>query len=190
MRSGRETTQPNLPDLEYRATGLTPVYLEGALQRVIAGPIRVVAPAPAERPAFDEPAPASVQASAEPAVHAVLDPFSVYAKEASLKYTIGGGELGMRRERIRVDQAEAVPREGFDGSAWPRRHLATSSRRSPSPWRWTRTVNVPVEMSPCRAPEARTLGRGRLPRAPGRHLQGAFAGREAGGVLRRVPGGT
>ena len=33
LRSGRETTQPNLVDLEYWATGLTPVYLEGALER-------------------------------------------------------------------------------------------------------------------------------------------------------------
>jgi len=29
----RETTQPNLPDLEYWASGLSPVYLEGALER-------------------------------------------------------------------------------------------------------------------------------------------------------------
>jgi hypothetical protein len=28
LRSGRETTQPNLTDLEYWAQGLTPVYLE------------------------------------------------------------------------------------------------------------------------------------------------------------------
>ena len=31
LRSARETTQPNLADLKYWATGLTPVYLEGAL---------------------------------------------------------------------------------------------------------------------------------------------------------------
>jgi hypothetical protein len=80
VRSGRETTQPNLTDLEYWATGLTPVYLEGALKRALAGPTRVVSPAPAETPAFDGPAPAWVPAAAEPAFHAVLDPFSVYAK--------------------------------------------------------------------------------------------------------------
>ena len=34
-RSGRETTQPNLTDLEYWAQGLTPVYLEGALRRAL-----------------------------------------------------------------------------------------------------------------------------------------------------------
>jgi hypothetical protein len=35
LRSGTETTQPNLVDLEYWATGLTPIYLEGALQRTL-----------------------------------------------------------------------------------------------------------------------------------------------------------
>ena len=33
LRSPRETTQPNRTDAEYWAGGLTPVYLEGALQR-------------------------------------------------------------------------------------------------------------------------------------------------------------
>jgi hypothetical protein len=33
LRSARETTQPKLVDLEYWATGLTPVYLEGARER-------------------------------------------------------------------------------------------------------------------------------------------------------------
>jgi hypothetical protein len=84
VRSGRETTQPNLADLEYWATGLTPVYLEGALKRALAGPTRVVSPAPVEAPAFDGPAPACVPASAEPELHAVLDPFSVYAKGEDL----------------------------------------------------------------------------------------------------------
>jgi hypothetical protein len=81
VRSGRDTTQPNLTDLEYWATGLTSVYLDGALKRALAGPIRVVSPAAMETPAFDGPAPAWLPASAEPpAFHAVLDPFSVYAK--------------------------------------------------------------------------------------------------------------
>jgi hypothetical protein len=38
LRSGRETTQPNLTDLEYWAQGLTPVYLEGALRRALEPP--------------------------------------------------------------------------------------------------------------------------------------------------------
>lgn len=36
LRSPRETTQPNRVDTEYWATGLTPVYLEGALARALA----------------------------------------------------------------------------------------------------------------------------------------------------------
>src|SRR5262245_31442555 len=35
IRSGRETTQPNRTDVEYWATGLTTVYLQGALQRAL-----------------------------------------------------------------------------------------------------------------------------------------------------------
>ncbi len=79
LRSARETTQPNLTDLEYWATGLTPVYLEGALERTLAGPTRAPTPRPVERPAYDRPAPARVAAS-EVVSHPVLDPFSVYAK--------------------------------------------------------------------------------------------------------------
>jgi len=33
VRTERETTQPNRADLEYWATGISPVYLEGALRR-------------------------------------------------------------------------------------------------------------------------------------------------------------
>ncbi len=35
VRTGRETTQPNRTDTAYWATGLTPVYLEGALERAL-----------------------------------------------------------------------------------------------------------------------------------------------------------
>jgi hypothetical protein len=76
----RLPTQPNLTDLEYWATGLTAVYLEGALERTLAGPTRLTSPAPVETPAFDGPAPAWVPASADPTSHPVLDPFSVHAK--------------------------------------------------------------------------------------------------------------
>jgi hypothetical protein len=33
LRTGRETTQPNLAALEYWADGLEPIYFEGALAR-------------------------------------------------------------------------------------------------------------------------------------------------------------
>ena len=66
LRSGRETTQPNKTDAEYWASGLTTIYLEGALARALSPPPRkVVLP----HAAFDGPA---------PAVDAILDPFSVF----------------------------------------------------------------------------------------------------------------
>ena len=35
VTTGQETTQPNLTDLQYWATGLEKIYLEGALQRAL-----------------------------------------------------------------------------------------------------------------------------------------------------------
>jgi len=55
IRSARETTQPNRQDTMYWATGLTPVYLEGALRRALRPIVRPVAP-PLEPPHFDDPA--------------------------------------------------------------------------------------------------------------------------------------
>jgi hypothetical protein len=71
----RETTQPNLVDLEYWATGLTPVYLEGALERALTPPPAVAAP---------------LSAPKGPAPESVLNPFSVYAKgEGLLRRQLG-----------------------------------------------------------------------------------------------------
>jgi hypothetical protein len=82
LRSRRETTQPNHTDVAYWATGLTPVYLEGALERTLRpGPV-IIEPRPPLEPAFDEPAPPEGDATA--AGEAVLDPFSTYAKGESL----------------------------------------------------------------------------------------------------------
>jgi hypothetical protein len=81
VRSGRETTQPNRKDVEYWATGLTAVYLEGALRRALhplARPhAREVPP-----PVFDGPA-SQADATAPPA-EGVLNPFSVYRKGETL----------------------------------------------------------------------------------------------------------
>ena len=87
LRSGRETTQPNRVDTEYWATGLTPVYLEGALRRALATPLTVVV-APPQPSVFATPAPrpAAVETTAE----SVLDPFAVYEKgEALLRRQLG-----------------------------------------------------------------------------------------------------
>lgn len=83
IRSSRETTQPNREDTSYWATGLTPIYLEGALDRAL-NPLTKMPPAPPPEPVFDRPAPDI--ATPPPANEAVLNPFSVYRKgEAVLR---------------------------------------------------------------------------------------------------------
>ena len=80
VRSSRETTQPNRTDTEYWATGLTYIYLEGALRRALNRPVRPLAK-PVNPPLFDGPAEAfTVSETTE----SVLDPFSVYRKGEAL----------------------------------------------------------------------------------------------------------
>lgn len=81
LRSGRETTQPNRTDAKYWATGLTAVYLEGALRRAERPVVRTIAVPPVP-PYFDEPARPFVVDGAT--TEAVLDPFSVYQKGEAL----------------------------------------------------------------------------------------------------------
>jgi hypothetical protein len=83
IRSGRETTQPNRKDMLYWATGLTPVYLEGALERALK-PV-VVRTVTRDEPAFDGPAPiVHTEGKPNPEHEAVLNPFSVYEKGEAL----------------------------------------------------------------------------------------------------------
>ena len=87
LRSGRETTQPNRTDAEYWATGLSQVYLEGALRRALETPPTILV-APPQPSVFSGPAPrpAPTEATAE----SVLDPFAVYEKgEALLRRQLG-----------------------------------------------------------------------------------------------------
>src|SRR3954469_25406280 len=80
IRSGRETTQPSRADTMYWATGLTRVYLEGALARALS-PTRRADPGRVEvEPAFDRPAPPFAPIDGSAAPRAVLDPFEVYAQ--------------------------------------------------------------------------------------------------------------
>ncbi len=81
IRSARETTQPNRQDTLYWATGLTPIYLQGALHRAQRPPVRPVA-VPPEPPYFETPADPFVVAGN--GTEAVLDPFSVYQKGEAL----------------------------------------------------------------------------------------------------------
>src|SRR5688572_27618357 len=78
IRSDRETTQPNRTDAIYWSTGLSHVYLEGALQRALKRPI-LRSPLPAK------PSTATGVKVAPAGQHeAVLNPFSVYDKGESL----------------------------------------------------------------------------------------------------------
>ena len=86
VRSSRETTQPNRTDTLYWATGLTHVYLQGALDRALKPLVRPVA-RPIAPPAHDEPAPDFVRT---PVPESILNPFSVYRKgEALLRRQLG-----------------------------------------------------------------------------------------------------
>jgi hypothetical protein len=87
VRSPRETTQPNRSDTAYWATGLTQVYLEGALRRALDTPITVVT-VPPQPSVFSGPAPRV--APVEAGIESVLNPFSVYEKgEALLRRQLG-----------------------------------------------------------------------------------------------------
>ena len=93
IRSARETTQPSRDDTMYWATGLTRVYLEGALARALA-PTRRIQPVQVNvEPAFDRPAPLAPPAVGVGAPRAVLDPFEVYAQ----------GERVLRQELSALD---------------------------------------------------------------------------------------
>ena len=84
LRTERETTQPNLTDATYWATGLTPVYLEGALARILHAP-KLKEPQPLRAPHFDAPATrVRPKTTALSDRDPVLDPFSVYDKSPDL----------------------------------------------------------------------------------------------------------
>jgi hypothetical protein len=117
VRSQRETTQPNLVDLEYWATGLTPVYLEGALERALTPP-----PAVSTRP-VDTPAPKA------PVTESVLNPFSVYAKgEELLRRQLGA--LSARHLRAIVRAYDLAGASGPDLEAMTAPELAALIVRS------------------------------------------------------------
>ena len=81
LRSGRETTQPNRVDTVYWATGLTPIYLEGALNRAQHPLVKPAAP-PIQPPFFEGPAPDLIEDT--PPTESVLNPFSAYRKGETL----------------------------------------------------------------------------------------------------------
>jgi hypothetical protein len=108
-RTSRETTQPNHADLVYWATGISKVFLEGALRRAMTPAPHVVVRTPAP-PAFDGPAGevdviADVAEAVAAPVEPVLDPFVAYAR----------GEVFLRRRLDALD-------------AWHLRTIAIANR--------------------------------------------------------------
>ena len=88
VRTGRETTQPNRTDTEYWASGLTPVYLDGALARALKEPRRGGLDRPPPQPSIFE-APAPAMSSGAPR-SSIVDPFLVYEHgEAHLRKQLG-----------------------------------------------------------------------------------------------------
>ena len=71
-----ESRQPKRSDLLYWATGLTPVYAEGALARA-RNPLTITVPA-RETPEYDAPAPPlRTRPAPSPGPEAILDPFEI-----------------------------------------------------------------------------------------------------------------
>jgi hypothetical protein len=77
-----ESRQPKRTDLVYWATGLTPVYVEGAFERTRHRPVRDGVPAAI--PASDAPAPHVRVHHAPAAAEAVLDPFDIGARSLDI----------------------------------------------------------------------------------------------------------
>lgn len=137
LRTARETQQPNRDDLLYWATGLTTVYLEGALRRALepAPPApRAIDPVPAYR----EPAPDAVSTSATEvqAAHAraVLDPFDVYRQgESVLQQELSALDAGHLRNIIqahRLVDEETVELRGMSRPALAELILAAVRKRA------------------------------------------------------------
>ena len=110
LRTRRETTQPNREDLEYWATGLEKVYLEGALERARRHQTLAPATAPSSSatPFFDEPAPRPSERAKER--KAALDPYRIHQSQ---------GDSVLRRQLKALNdwqlQSVAIAHDILDG---------------------------------------------------------------------------
>jgi hypothetical protein len=107
IRTPRETTQPNLTDLEYWASGLTEAYLEGALGRAIDPDLPDLrTPETAAEAHYTGPAGAGVKtgpSSGARQATAVLNPLEVYRQgEGVLRDELGALDQDHLRSIIRA----------------------------------------------------------------------------------------
>ena len=105
LRTDRETTQPKREHLEYWASGLEAIYLEGALAR--AHPVSAqprTAQAPPWRPDTTPPAGSRKAAgAAHPPARPLLDPYAVYVQgEEILRQELCAFDIGHLRNIVRA----------------------------------------------------------------------------------------
>ena len=112
--TGIESTQPEYAHLEYWATGLTPVFLEGALAR--ARRPATVRVRPIEVPASDAPKPRDqVVTRIVPGPEPVLDPFSIGERSLDILHQ----ELGaLNRPRLLNIIAAYALNPGGEDVSW------------------------------------------------------------------------
>jgi hypothetical protein len=123
LETGRETTQSNLGDLEYWASGLEPVFLEGALERAWrhvddgdgSGSGSGEERAEASAPGSGEAAAAPVQRRAEASTRPVLDPSAVFEQgEHVLRSELGALDT-LHLQAILTDYALDEPGRRAEG---------------------------------------------------------------------------
>jgi hypothetical protein len=129
LRTSRETTQPNRTDLSYWATGLSVVYLQGALRRATTPPARRPPP-PELTPYFTEPAPAPRPVVSD-APRAILDPFATYAQgEDVLRQELGALDETHLRNILRRYGARSADELDAMSPAELRHAIVLLARRS------------------------------------------------------------
>jgi hypothetical protein len=124
LRTSRETTQPNRTDLAYWASGLTMIYLEGALQRA-KSPTHIVHRVTVDaEPFHDGPAPA-VYADSVEMPRAVLNPFAVYVQgEKVLRQELTALDPMHLRNILGAYAPEGAPGPGASGAEMRERIVA------------------------------------------------------------------
>ena len=130
IRSGRETEQPNREGVLYWASGLTHVYLEGALARARAKPVTIV-----ERevspPMFDGPRDSVQRITVADSRRSVLDPFQVYQQGEDILVSQLGALDAPRLRDIAVAYGFASSAEALGANAAELTRIIVSGVRAP-----------------------------------------------------------